>query len=85
LAKSDLAATDSPDGPGRGPLHHGVSRQNLENPVRERSKFVRRFNADSTVQSRSEKYYASVFRKYVISSRHPASIVEGVLANRHKA
>jgi hypothetical protein len=35
---------------------------------------------DSTVQSSREKYFASVFPKSVISSRHPASTKEGRIA-----
>jgi hypothetical protein len=46
---------------------------NLENRVREKSKFAKRFNADSIVQSRDEKYSASVFRDYVFSFRPLAS------------
>jgi hypothetical protein len=33
---------------------------------------------------RTAKYFTSIFQKNVISSRHPASMKEGVLANRHR-
>ena len=44
------------------------------NPVREKSKFAWRFNADSAVQSLREKYFDSVFQNLVIVSLHPASM-----------
>jgi hypothetical protein len=52
--------------------------------VREKSDFARRFNADLAVQPSAQKYLSSVLQKYVIWSRHPGSMVEGVLANRHR-
>jgi hypothetical protein len=52
--------------------------------VREKSDFARRFNADLAVQPSAQKYCYSVLQKCVIWSRHPGSMVEGVLANRHR-
>jgi hypothetical protein len=39
---------------------------------------------DSSVNPSCEKYSTSVFRKHVVSSRHPASIKRDVMANRHR-
>jgi hypothetical protein len=50
--------------------------------VREKSNFVKRFNADSTVQSLRKKYFASIFQKFVIFSRGPAP-AGGALRDRH--
>jgi hypothetical protein len=44
-----------------------------QNRMREKSKFMKKFNVDSTVQMAREKYFTSVFQKSVVSSRHPAS------------
>jgi hypothetical protein len=41
---------------------------------------MKQFNVDSTVQSSREKYFASVFPKSVVLSRHPASTKEGRIA-----
>jgi hypothetical protein len=37
----------------------------IKNPVREKSKFVKRFNADSAVQPPTRKYFYSAFQKYM--------------------
>jgi len=48
--------------------------------MREKSNFASRINVIWPVQSSREKYCASVFQKYVVSSRHPASTKEGRIA-----
>ena len=47
------------------------------------SKFARRFNGESGVQSCAQKYFDSVFRKFVVSSRRPVP-PRGALRDRHE-
>jgi hypothetical protein len=54
-----------------------------QNNVRLKTKFVSEFKADSAVQSRSEKYFASVFQKSMVGSRRPAS-TRGAFRERHE-
>jgi hypothetical protein len=68
-------APDSPDGPVRAILVAGDAVVIRGNPVREKSEFAWRFNADSAVQPPRQNYSTSVLQKYVILSRHPASML----------
>jgi hypothetical protein len=56
----------------------------VKNCLRQKSNFASRFSADSTVQSSREKYRVSVFRKFMIWSRRPASVRGAyALSSRH--
>jgi len=62
-------------------LAHGALEGQIR--VRVKSNFARRFNVIWAVQSSREKYFASVFQKSVICSRHPAS-PGGAYRDRHE-
>jgi hypothetical protein len=51
--------------------------------VLQKSNFANGFNADSTVQSCSEKYLPSVFRKYMLVCRVPPRQGAYALSSRH--
>jgi hypothetical protein len=51
--------------------------------VREKSNFVSRFNSESVVQSTAQKFFASVFRKYVVQFL-PSRAHKRALRDRHE-
>ena len=55
-----------------------------EHRVRGKAKFVSRFKSESLVQSSVQKYFSSVFRNFMFSSRHPAPMKRDVSADRHE-
>jgi hypothetical protein len=51
----------------------------VETSVREKSKFVKQSNADSTVRSSRERYFTSVYQNLMIVSRRPDLDKRGAL------